>query len=59
MTMIKESNIPELVEDMKNYSNSVKKMSPEEAKKFLIRAGVLDANGVAKKQICGGSNYAG
>lgn len=59
MTMIKESNIPELVEDMKNYSSEVKKMTPDEAKSFLIRAGVLDSNGVAKKQICGGSNYAG
>lgn len=59
MTMIKESNIPELVEDMKEYSTKIKSMDPDKVKETLIRIGVLDKKGIPKEQICGERYYAG
>lgn len=59
MTSIKESNISDLVKDMKKFSSTVKNIKKEDVTRFLIQIGVLDSNGAPKKQICSGSNYAG
>lgn len=59
MTAIKESNIPELIEDMKKFTSEIPNMHPKDAEDALIRIGVLYPDGTPKEQICSGSNYAG
>lgn len=58
MNIAKVSYTSELVKSMRDYSESVKKLTPEEAKQKLIVIGVLDVNGKPNDRICR-SNYAG
>lgn len=59
MTRIREKNVEAYVEGMQKYLEKVQKMNREESLQLLIRGGVLDENGNAKKQICNGGMYAG
>lgn len=50
----------ELAESMRQYLEEFKRNpDKEEAKRSLIRTGVLDENGRPKKQICTGGYYVG
>ena len=58
MDIAKVSYTSEFVNDMKEYSKTLKNLTPEEARQKLIRIGVLDSNGKPNDKICK-NNYAG